>query len=166
MKNSEITQAALKEKIHYDPETGIFRWLVNRTNGVKAGDLAATSRQNGYAVMCFANKTYKAHRLAWLYMTGEFPPEYIDHINCEKSDNRWSNLRMASNSENQRNRTGTGSNCGAKNVTFLPKRNKFQVSLKVAGKEKFIGYYDDFELADLVAHEAREKFHGTFARHR
>lgn len=161
----ELTQDELKRLLHYNPDTGEFHWRVNRSNGVKAGDLTGTRTQTGYVVISVLNKTRKAHRLAWLYMTGEFPPDYIDHVNCNKSDNSWSNLRCATNSENQRNRGRFGGAAGMKNVVFVEKRKKFQVSLKVAGKEKFIGYYEDAELADLVAHAAREKFHGPFAKH-
>jgi hypothetical protein len=159
-----ISQAELKEYLHYCPETGVFTWKKNRPNGVKVGDKAGVNR-SGYLVFSLKNKQRIAHRMAFLYMEGRLPKNYIDHINGDKADNRWQNLREATNSENQRNRLGTGSNTGVKNVTFVPKRNKFQVSLKVEGKEKFIGYFDDIELAELAAIAARERFHGAFAKH-
>lgn len=159
-----ITQAELKDLLHYNPETGDFVWLVNRTNGIKVGNFAGCFR-GSYRVISIKNVSYAAHRLAFLYMAGRFPHEYIDHINGVKSDNRWVNLREATNGENQYNRSGTGSNCGIKNVTYVQSRNRFQVSLKVSGKEKFIGYFEDIELAELVSIEAREKYHGHFAKH-
>lgn len=159
-----ISQEELKRFLDYNPDTGIFTWIVNRTNGVKAGDVAGTP-QNGYLTFYLNNTQWKAHRLAFLFMEGRMPHEYIDHINGIKSDNRWCNLREATNAENQRNRSGTGSNCNLKNVTYIKKRDKYQVSLKVNNKDKFIGYFQDIELADLVAIEAREKFHGPFAKH-
>lgn len=159
-----MTQDDLKRFLHYDPETGFFTWRVNRTNGIKAGDRAGCSRGK-YWVISVWNVSYAAQRLAVLYMTGAFPPEYVDHINGLTLDNRWSNLREATNAENQRNRSGTGSRCGLKNVTYVASRSKYQVSLKVGGREKFIGYFEDLELADLVATAAREKYHGVFAKH-
>lgn len=159
-----LTQEELKRHLHYDAETGVFTWLVNRTNGVKAGDKAGVLAR-GYVVFCLKNRQWSAHRLAFLYMEGRFPSDFIDHVNGQKDDNRWVNLREANNSENQRNRSGTGSNCGIKNVTYVRNRDKYQVSLKVDGREKFIGYFQDLELAELVALEAREKFHGPFAKH-
>jgi HNH endonuclease len=160
----KLTQARLKELLHYSPETGECTWLVNRTNGVKAGDRAGFD-VNGYQGVYIDNVMYKIHRIAFLYMNGMFPVEYVDHVNCNKADNRWSNLREATNSQNQHNRSEVGSNTGCKNVTYIPGRNKYQVGFRLNKKSLFFGYFDDLELADLVATEAREKYHGKFARH-
>lgn len=154
----------VRRVLRYDPQTGDFFWRVNRTNGVKAGDRAGC-RRGEYWVISIFNVSYRAQRLAFLYMTGEFPSDYVDHINGKKLDNRWDNLRPATNAQNQHNRAGTGGACGIKNVTYVARRRKYQVSLKVFGREKFIGYYQDCELAELVATEARNKYHGPYANH-
>lgn len=161
----KLTQARLKELLHYEPSTGVFTWLVNRTNGVKAGDRPGFD-VNGYRGVFIDNVMYKLHRLAFLYMEGAFPVAYVDHMNCDKADNRWTNLREATNSQNQHNRGKIYSSTGCKNVTFVPQRNKYQVGIRVNKKSIFFGYFDDLEFADLVATEAREKYHGEFARHR
>ena len=159
-----LSAADVRRFLRYEPETGDFFWLVNRTNGIKAGDLAGCQR-GFYWVISVWGVSYSAQRLAFLYQEGRFPSEYVDHINGIKLDNRWANLREATNAQNQHNRSGTGSNCRVKNVTYVAKRCKFQVSLKVRGREKFIGYFEDVELAELVAIEAREKYHGSYANH-
>ena len=100
-----LTQARLKELLHYDPETGAFTWRVDRTNGRRAGDLAGSTRE-GHITIGVEGTQYYAHRLAVLYMTGKWPKAgmHVDHINRQKADNRWCNLRVVSHSKNMRNR--------------------------------------------------------------
>jgi hypothetical protein len=99
-----ITQQELKEQLHYDPNTGIFTRLVSNCNRVKVGDVAGcVCSTTGYLKIYIHSKPYKAHRLAFLYMTGSFPEHQADHINHNRIDNIWSNLREVTNQENQRN---------------------------------------------------------------
>lgn len=99
-----LTQLRLKELLHYDPVTGHFTWIVANSNRAPAGTPAGrTGNSHGYCPIGIDGKRYRAHRLAWLYMTGEWPPEHIDHINGVRSDNRWHNLRAATLKENNRN---------------------------------------------------------------
>jgi hypothetical protein len=94
-------------------------------------------------------------------------PNFIDHIDCNKSNNKIENLRVATKSQNQCNRAITLLNkSGVKNVSWSKDRKEWVVQISVNGKKKFIGRYKDLELADLVAQEARDKFHGKFARHK
>lgn len=111
-----ITQEALKSALTYDPETGIFRWAIDKGQRVKAGCVAGHLASNGYVVIRINQQTYKAHRLAWLYMHGEWPEPFIDHINRDPSDNRLKNLRCASRSENNFNRAYPNKN-GAKGIS-------------------------------------------------
>lgn len=96
-----ITQSELKELLHYDPETGVFTWLISVSN-VKTGAIAR-DYSHGYLRVSIKGKRYYGHRLAWLYMTGEWPKHQIDHINHVRCDNRFKNLRCATNSENHKN---------------------------------------------------------------
>ncbi len=152
-----ITQEYLKSKYTYDETTGIFR---NKKSGRKIGYV-----NHEYVKIDIGCKSYSAHRLAWLYVYGEFPKLHLDHINGVKDDNRICNLRQATRFENLRN---TGKNkrntSGAKNVYYHKPTNKWQVRVSIDGKSKHLGLFDDFELADLVAIEARNKYHGEFAR--
>lgn len=93
----------LKSVLRYDPETGLFTWLVRTSNRIKVGDVAGSIDAYGYRQIKVFGRIYKTHRLAFLYMTGSFPADQIDHINRIPDDNRWINLRAVSNAENQRN---------------------------------------------------------------
>lgn len=103
MKKPQLTQERLKELFKYDPETGLFTRLVSTNNRVKVGDVAGNARADGYIKIRVDFDMHYAHRLAWLYMTGEWPTQKIDHISGDKSDNRWSNLRDVSSVTNLQN---------------------------------------------------------------
>jgi hypothetical protein len=98
---TELTQVKLKELLHYDPETGLWTWI-KRRSGVTQGS-AGTARFDDRRQIRVLGKFYLASRLAWLYMTGEWPGE-IDHINRDKGDDRWDNLREVNHSQNMLNR--------------------------------------------------------------
>src|ERR1700719_1662744 len=98
-----IDDDRLRELLSYDPETGVFRWLVRKRQNVKAGDVAGSFDGCGYCKISIDRRAYKAHRLAWLYMTGEWPPAEIDHINMNRADNRFANLRLATRHQNMAN---------------------------------------------------------------
>jgi hypothetical protein len=103
------TQKRLKELLNYDPNTGLFRWKGNFGHGTKEGKIAGTlrkanDRQSGRRAIGIDGKIYRAHHLAWLYMTGNWPSRQVDHCNRIKSDDRWENLRLATQEQNSRNR--------------------------------------------------------------
>ena len=99
-----IAQEKLKELLHYDPVTGIFTWLSQASNGINIGHVAGRLNVRGCVEIGICGIVHKAHRLAWLYMTGEWPKEHIDHINGVRNDNRWGNLREATRVINSQNR--------------------------------------------------------------
>lgn len=88
-----LTQERLKELLTYEPATGVFRWRERRGNQgggcVAPGDEAGSVYKNGYRMIGVGGRRYGAHRLAFLYMTGAFPPAEVDHINGVPADNRW-----------------------------------------------------------------------------
>jgi hypothetical protein len=100
-----ISAADVRKLFRYDPDTGIFIRLyqANRSaqwNSAHANKVAGCINGNGYVEIEFMDKPYQAHRLAWLHMTGEWPKNWIDHVNRVKSDNRFSNLREATREQN------------------------------------------------------------------
>ena len=117
-----------------------------------------------YIRMRVAGKVYPLHRLIFLYHHGHFP-KIIDHANNDRSDNRIENLREVTQSQNCLNRrVHINNKSGMKNVYFERACKKWTVQITIGKKRKVIGYFEDIELAELVAIEARNKFHGTFAR--
>lgn len=158
-----ITQEYLKSILNYDCETGIFTWKINKSI-TKAGNIAGSIKKESYCVIKIHRKDYMAHRLAWLYVYGYFPT-YIDHINGIRNDNKLSNLREVTSSQNSCNRKISIRNTsGVKGVTWHKQINKWQVVIGINGKNKYFGCFEDKEFAELVMIEARQKYHGIYAR--
>lgn len=104
IKERKLSQERLKELLHYEPETGWFTWRVSSSManpGDRAGGLHG---YGGYRAIGLDYRKYLEHTLAWLYMTGTVPQKEIDHINNDAGDNRWSNLREATRSQNGHNK--------------------------------------------------------------
>lgn len=158
-----MTQGELKRQLHYDPETGLFTWLVSPARGVKVGDFAGRLTSKGYVQISISRKLYLAHRLAFLYMGGTLPLEYVDHINSLKSDNRWLNLRNATRSENMKNRGKYSSNkSGFKGVSFCKSRGKYVATCCMAGKNIHLGRYATAELASEAYQAFASQHHGEY----
>ena len=153
------------EVISYEPSTGIFLWENNKkcSGPVKVGEVAGSIDFHGYRIIQIDGAKYRAARLAVLYMTGSFP-ELVDHINRERSDDRWCNLRACNISENNRNISMKSNNTsGVKGISFHKASGKWVASIRVNKKQLHLGLYSDIELASLVVSEARIKYHGEFA---
>lgn len=111
-----IKQEELKRVLTYDPDSGNFTFNIKK-GGMNIGDIAGYIQADGYRAISCNGIQYKAHRLAWLYMTGSFPENQLDHINMNKDDNRFSNLRKATRSQNNMNRRSYSNNkLGCKGV--------------------------------------------------
>lgn len=161
-----ISQSDLKKLVTYEPETGLLKWIDSPARNVKAGSVAGSvNKADGYVKVKIRGKLYLAHRLAVFYMTGVWP-DHTDHANAIRSDNRWSNLRSCSSLENAWNKSKQHNNTsGCIGVTWCKRSMKWKPSISVKGKRISLGYWDDVELADLIAREAREKYHGEYANH-
>lgn len=155
----ELTQDRLKELLHYDPETGHFTRL-KRVNNQVAGKVCNSRCSEGYIKIAIDGKRYAAHRLAFFYMTGEWPAESVDHKNLDTSDNSWSNLRECTQSQNLANREkATNNTLGVKNV-YPYKLDKFRVVID----SKSYGVYNTLDEAEMVARVSRYLLYGEFAR--
>lgn len=136
-----LTQTTLKELFHYCPATGLITRIASINNHkAQAGDVAGWITTNGYLCLRIEYKAHSCHRLAWLYMTGEWPSEDIDHINRIRTDNRWSNLREASRSENLRNMSMSRKNTSGFTGVHWDKVNlKWRAVLRVEGRTICLG---------------------------
>ena len=162
-----LTLERLKELLHYDPMTGAFTWRVRRNGrggGVRPGMAAGLIGHDRRRYIGVDGKRYAAHRLAWFYMTGEWPIE-VDHRNVDALDNRWDNLREATRSQNNAN-VGLKSHntSGLKGVSWDNARRLWKAQISVRCKRVMIGRFaDKEEAAQAYACAAREAF-GEFAR--
>lgn len=137
---SALTQEILKSILSYDKDTGVFAWKISPNVKVHVGDVAGRNQYHGYREIWYNYKVYKAHRLAWLYEYGEWPPNQIDHINGIKNDNRIKNLRLATPRENSLNKKchRQGHLVGAR---FDARRNRWQAHIVINGKWVHIGMF-------------------------
>ena len=158
-----VTVDRLREAFHYDPDTGLFTWKISPRRA-KKGDIAGCN-SHGYIVIGIDQKMYPAHRLAWLYMTGEWPSAQVDHIDLNRSNNSWNNLRAASHCENQRNKSTQKNNTsGHKSVCWHNRQRKWNAQIKVMGKTVYLGRFQSFEDAAFAYSSAAKLHHGEFAR--
>lgn len=163
-----ITQERIKELLHYNSETGVFTWRVSRGMR-KVGDLAGTvytgSEGKSYIQIQVDFKLYRAHRLSWLYMYGAFPSRQIDHINGNGVDNRISNLRSVTHSENSKNRRLQSNNVsGACGVYWNKAMGKWVAFLNVDLKRVYLGCFTVINDA-IAARRAAEIEHGFHENH-
>lgn len=153
-----ITQERLRELAHYCPETGVFTRLVN-DRFKKVGKVAGSLRKDGYIYIMFDRQRALAHRFAWLYMTGKWPTQEIDHIDGNKANNAFANLREVDrriNAENQRHAKRT-SKTGLLGVRVH--RNKFAACIVSSGRIVYLGMFDTPDAAHQAYLNAKRELH-------
>lgn len=161
---SLLTQTELKRLLDYNPSTGLFTWKISRPNA-KQGNKAGNLDPSGYIRISVNSKNYTAHRLAFLYMTGNFPLNHTDHINHNRSDNRWINLRLVTQKENNRNLAKRSDNTsGTSGVSFSNKNNKWIVRIKVENCYKSFGAFPTIEEAISIRNQIMS-LHGYHSNH-
>ena len=160
-----LTQKELKELLHYNPETGVFTWRVSPSSTAKVGQVAGhTNKKTSYLQIGLVSKLYQGHRLAWFYMTGEWPRKYIDHINGVKDDNRWVNLREATSQQNMFNKSSLrGSSSNYKGVHWHKITKKWAAQTILNYKNHYLGVFDCEHEAALVYNQFALKQHGEYA---
>ena len=153
-----MNQDDLKRAVEYDPGSGVFRRK-------ESGAVAGCKDSHGYIVFKIGKKMYKAHRLAFLYMTGQLPRGDVDHIDLDRANNRWSNLREATRRQNNVNIKGAKSSKSRfLGVSFAKSHKKWTARIRTKGGRKFLGYFDCEVAAAMAYHLAAKKEHGEFAR--
>lgn len=156
-----LTQARLKEVLHYDPVVGIFLWKSPTSTRVKIGDIPTPMKSRPYVQIRIDGKRHYAHRLAWLWQTGEFPALGLDHRNTIKSDNALSNLRVATDTQNGANKgIRRDSSTGIKGVRKCKKTGKWVARLKGA----HLGAFQTQSLASEAYDTAATREYGEFFR--
>lgn len=155
--------------LSYEPETGLFRWKVDRLSyggKAKAGVIAGTPHL-GYINIGVLGRMWAAHRLAWLFMTGDVPPKgmELDHINGDRADNRWANLRCVTKAQNMWNARRPKTNVsGVKGVSWVADRGQWLARITHHGRKIHLGQFDDKERAIAARKEGERRYHGEFAR--
>jgi hypothetical protein len=160
-----LTAEHLRRILIYDPYTGLFKWRASGKGRPKVPDwMAGTLMKVGYLSIAIGRLAYYAHRLAFLYMTGDWPSEQMDHIDGDRTNNRWSNLREASGSQNKHN-TGVRSHntTGARGV-YRTKDGRFVARIKVGDKRVNLGSFDTTEQASEAYEKAAKEAFGLFYR--
>lgn len=161
-----LTAERLRELLHYDPDTGVFTRLVASMAGAtrnravaRVGDIAGGADLKGYVLINVDGRKYRAHRLAWLYVHGVWPPCNIDHRNGNCGDNHIKNLRAVTQGQNMQNRRRASKNNGCGFLGVSAEGGRFRASIKAAGKKKHLGYFDTPELAHAAYLEAKARLH-------
>ncbi len=160
-----LTMQRLKELLRYNPFDGHFVWIQINPSAkrIKIGDRAGKLLYRGYTMIGIDGRQYLAHRLAWMYMKGDWPKYHIDHINLDKSDNRWENIREATKSQNGANRRSMKNNStGRKGLQF--RDGKWSARITIKGKLLYLGRFDTPEEATEAYRAASIKYFGEFAR--
>lgn len=162
--SKKLTQRRMKERLHYDPETGIFTWRLDQPScGLAAGDVAgSTSIVDGYhRIGVDGDSQRQAHRLAFLYMTGAMPPEGVDvdHMNGVRNDNRWANLRQLSRSENMQNLQAPHADNKSGFLGVAPARERFAAYIRANKKNKYLGTFDTPQEAHAAYVAAKRVLH-------
>lgn len=156
-----ITHDRLLEVLRYEPDTGLFWWKIKTSNRCNVKKPAG-SINNGYVLITVDGIRYRAHRLAWVYINKKWPPDFIDHINGNRTDNRIANLREVDCKTNNENLRESRSNnkTGYLGVSYFKPMKKYRASIQASGKLKHLGYFDDPEEAHAVYLAAKRQLHG------
>lgn len=156
-------QLKLQTLIHYDPITGIVTRLY-KSKGAQPGPITNKDKE-GYLRTKIAGQAFRLTTLIWMYMTGHYPAHFVDHINGKVDDNRWENLRLCTNQENQQNqKLRKSNNTGHKHVT-LSKKGKYmyyRVNIK-AGNKVVDTTFKTLQEAIVFAEQTRAELHSNFA---
>lgn len=164
MQKSNITQDRLKSLLKYEQLTGEWTWLVTRNHLARAGKKAGWLDKRGYRIIEIDGKAYRSARLAYLYMTGKYPDVLVDHIDHNKGNDAWRNLREADHNENQYNQVMRSDNTsGVKGVRWHKESCKWRADIKFKGKSIYLGLFNTIDGASQAVNSARDKLHKEFS---
>jgi len=160
--NTELD--AIRSALSYDSETGILTWARDVSCCVKAGSVAGHRRNDSYIIVIVRGKKYAGHRVAWFLHYGEWPNCRTDHRNLNKSDNRISNLRAATHSQNKANSSAPKNNIlGIKGVNRT-RSGRYAAKIRVNGHLKHLGTFPTPQDANNAYAAAAQTHYGEFSR--
>jgi HNH endonuclease/AP2 domain len=163
-----LTASRVRELVSYDPDTGIFRWRApaGRWGRIPAGaEAGCATKGRDYLVIFLDGRLYQAARIAWLYMTGVWPNDEVDHIDLQHGNNKWANLREATHAQNLCNRAALKNNLsGLKGVTLIKRLGKWRAQIKNGDKNAYLGLFQTPEAAHAAYVVAATEIQGKFAR--
>lgn len=158
-KKEKLTQEKLKRILHYDQETGVFTWVVSNTNSISVGSVAGTIGLKGYRIIGVDGERYKASRLAWFYMEGYWPENCLDHIDRDRANDKWNNLRHVSQACNTRNQSVRKTSVsGVTGVTWYKPTKRWLARICVDYKVLNLGYFKAEVDAVKARWEAEKKY--------
>lgn len=160
MAKADITAVRLRELLHYDHQTGVFRWASasGRWGRIAAGSVAG-SNHNGYIKIGLDGRDYLAHRLAWLYSTGSFPTHGIDHLDGNQSNNALSNLRDSTQAVNVQNLRAAKSNNVSRLLGVSFCQGRWQARIQRDGVVRYLGRFPSPEAAHAAYISAKRNLH-------
>ena len=153
-----LTAQRLRELFSYNEETGQLTRLTN-AGGRRAGTIAGNVSNDGRVQIYVDDKNYKAHRIIWLLVTGNWPEYDVDHIDGNPSNNSWKNLRDVPHDINLQNRQGATKGNSTKTAGVTMNRNRYGAQIKIDGKRVWLGTYDTPEEAHAVYVKAKREHH-------
>ena len=172
-KEKQFSIEYLKNRLDYNSETGVFKWKFKNVNQpddkifnkLFGGKIIFSKNHNGYLQIKIDKKSFLIHRIAYLFMTGEWPNGQIDHINGDRVDNRWDNLRVVNNEENQKNQKIYSNNTsGVIGVSWCETKNKWKVQISGNKKRIYLGLFKNFNEA-VRARKNAEVIYGYHENH-
>lgn len=150
--------------LSYNPQTGLFYWKQQLSNRAPIGSMAGWLENGYFKIALFGHRVY-AHRLAWLMQTGKWPKDTVDHIDTNRANNKWKNLREATQAENARNKSKLRTNTtGLKGAYFHRGSQRYMAQIVKGRKQHYLGLFDTAQEAHAAYVVASDKLHGEFGR--
>ena len=167
-KTAALTATRLRQVLHYEPGAGVFTWLLRdnaRFDKVLVGTQAGSVSKKGYRQIKIDGVLHRSGRLAWLYMTGVWPVAQVDHSNLLRDDDRWDNLRDATQPQQSANQGRRADNTsGFKGVSWAIATSRWKAQVSINGKRVYLGCFDTPEMAYAAYCAAVAKHFGQYAR--
>lgn len=155
------TAERVREVLDYNPEIGVFTWKVRLATRHPVGSTAG-SRVDRYWQIGLDKRTYRAHQLAWLWVTGAWPTHEVDHIDGDTINNAFANLRDEPHGVNMRNTVAPNRNntSGVRGVYWNKKDRRWQAQISHDRKNRYIGQFQTKEAAEAAYWAAKARLHG------